>query len=198
MPYASTHISIDDTTYALQRLSHNHYTSIYEDKFFRYLRCLHQWCNCKVTLYVFEHYGNWSLSDIPNTYRQEFQDAADWLKFGFHAVSEEQKQDNIIPDFEEQFLNVQREIIRFAGESSLAHILRLHYWFYPIVYVHVLKKHNVHTILMNEEQIVNENTINKWRTNIHIEKDILRNIIHKIMIISKLPPPRTHTHTHQP
>ena len=168
----SAHISIDDVTSVLQRLTIGAYESIYEDKLFKHLRLLHQICGLKITLYVYAKNKDWSLAEIPDTYRSEFVAASDWLKFGFHGVAEEQKHDNVLPDFKDQYGFVIREIERFAGDASVAQILRLHYWLYPIEYTTVLKENGVKTILCKPDSKTTEiDGIPVWNTDIRIERD---------------------------
>lgn len=144
------HISIDDVTFVLQRLSTCACDSIYNEPFFRYLHFLHRMFGLKITLYGYAQNGKWSLADIPERYKQELEEASSWLKFGFHAVSDEQKENNIIANFEGAFIETSAQIERFAGTKSVARILRLHYWFYPQEYLEVLRNHGVRTILIKE------------------------------------------------
>lgn len=174
------HISIDDVTFALQRLSLNDYKSIYDDKLFRYLRVLNRFLGLKITLYVFRQYERWSLENVPDRYQPEFREAANWLKFSFHAISEKQKEDNLICDFEQEYASTITQIARFAGYKSVANIVRLHYWFYPKEYTYVLKTNNVNRLLVKPDynQLMIDD-IPTWKTNIRIEKD--KNIISKLI-----------------
>lgn len=182
----STHISVDDVTIALQQLSTHRYPSVFDEPFLKYISLLHRLFGLKITLYVYARHDDWSLADIPNTYRSELRNAADWLKFGFHAVSEEQKRDVVLPNFEEQYLFVTQQIRRFAGDASIAHILRLHNWFYPKEYMAVLKQYGVKTILGEPDCEKTEiDTIPVWKTRIRIERD--RHVIQNICRNSTYP-----------
>ena len=174
------HISIDDVTYAFQRCSRNSFQSIHEDKFFRYLHTLHRILGLKITLYVYAQNDELKLADIPEKYKHELELVSGWLKFGFHAVSDEQKEKNVLSNFEGVFIETSKQIERFAGTNSVAHILRLHYWFYPMQYLEVLKNHGVHTILTKEGQQIDSLGLNQWVTNIRIEQDSMHQIFLKI------------------
>ena len=182
------HISIDDVANALQALSKSEHESIFEVKTFWYILILHRLFGLKITLYVYAKDYDWTLADIPEKYKHELEEASGWLKFGFHAVSDEQKEDNILYDFEDAFVEAERQIRHFAGEEAIARILRLHYWFYPKAYQGVLKNHGVHTILTKEGQRIESMGLNQWITNIRIEHDTMKQIIYKI----------SHCNTNQP
>lgn len=174
----NAHISIDDLTFALQRLSKHDYASIYEDRLFRYLRWMHRMFGLKVTLYVYARMGEWALDAMPDKYKAEFEGAKEWLKFGFHAVSEEQKRDNIIPEFAAAYKDTEKNIKRFAGVSSIAKIVRLHYWFYPKEYLDVLMRHEVKTVLVKEGK--DAAYPKSWSTTLQIEKNSMTDIIKRI------------------
>ena len=90
------------------------------------------------------------------------------------------KEDNVLLDFEDAFVKTESQIRRFAGERSIAKIVRLHYWFYPKAYQGVLKNHGVHTILTKEGQRIESMGLNQWITGIRIEQDTMKLIIYKI------------------
>lgn len=182
----STHISVDDVTIALQRLSSHSFPSVFDEPFFKYINLLHRLFGLKITLYVYAKHGDWSLAEMPDTYSVELANASDWLKFGFHAVSEEQKRDVVLPNFEEQYRFVTQQIQRFAGDASIAHILRLHNWFYPNEYMAVLKQYRVKTILGEPDCEKSEiDAVPVWKTRIRIERD--RHIIQNICRNSTYP-----------
>lgn len=187
----STHISVDDVTIALQRLSSHRYSSVFDEPFLKYISLLHRLFGLKITLYVYAKHGDWSLVEMPDTYSVELANASDWLKFGFHAVSEEQKRDVVLPNFEEQYRFATQQIRRFAGDASIAHILRLHNWFYAKEYMAILKQYGVQTVLGEPDCEKTEiDAIPVWKTKIRIERDkhilqkICRNSNHPLVIFT--------------
>ena len=172
---------MDDVTFVLQRLSNRGYESIYDDKFFREVRFLHRFLGLKITLYVYSRFGNLSLDYIPDLYAKDFSEASTWLKLGFHAVSEEQGRNNILPGFAEAFEKTQLNIVRFASEKSVARVLRLHYWFYPEEYIDILEKNGISTVLTKEGQSVQSISIKSWETQVCVEKQRLFQILRKVM-----------------
>ena len=156
----------------MQRLSECNYNSVYEDPFFRYLYVLHKMFGMKVSLYLYVRHNGWTLADVPDRYKHEFEETCDWLKFGFHAVSEEQKRNEVMHNWKESIRFYQDQVKRFAGEQSLSTIIRLHYWYYPQEYIAILKQIGVRTVLVRKDDKGKElYGIPAWRTDVQIEKD---------------------------
>lgn len=189
----TAHISIDDVTFALQRLSDYNYSNIYEEKLFCYLRLLHHLFGAKISLYVYANYGEWNIDKVSNHFKSELAEAKDWLRFGFHAASEDQKDDNILPKFADAYEMTTNSISNFAGADSIASILRLHYWFYPNEYLEILKKNRTHTILVKNGQTV-DTSLSLWKTDIRIESDSISSICGKIMHYDQAQPIVVFTH----
>lgn len=186
-------MSIDDVTISFQNLSKSEYSSIFEVNLFRLLLSLHRLLGLKITLYVYAQNNGWALADIHEKYKHEFEEASDWLKLGFHAVSEKQHQNNILNEFEDQFLQTRQQIIHFAGSKSLTKIIRLHYWFYPQIYLDVLSKEGVCAILTKEGQNI-KTSLDIWETNIRIENCSIVTIVKKIVSHSSKQPLVVFTH----
>ena len=140
-----THFSIDDATQVFE--------SIFENEVLGKLRDLHEEYGLKVTLYVFEKLDTYNLADFPDTYKKEFEDSADWLKIGFHSITEASPEEEGVTtrEFAEGVENVNQEILDFAGEKSLAHVIRLHYWYATDDMVQVLKKEGVEGLLCGND-----------------------------------------------
>lgn len=139
-----THFSIDDATQIFQDIAFHEYESIFENAVLGKLKEFHDTYGLKVTLYVFGKLDTYNLADFPDTYKKEFEDSADWLKIGFHSMTENPPEDGTdAEEYEEELKEVNWEISNFAGEASLAHVLRLHYWYATDEMVQVLKKEGV-------------------------------------------------------
>ena len=78
------HISFDDVEHCTKNLINNTYQSLYDEPFFGWLKSLHETYNAKFSLYV---YNISHLIDVPNTYKNEFLKAREWLKFGLHSTT---------------------------------------------------------------------------------------------------------------
>jgi len=75
------HISFDDVSHSLPRLKNEEYKSLYEEPFFAWLKSLHDAYGAKFSIYVHVDI----LLQVPDTYKEEFAAAKDWLKIGLHA-----------------------------------------------------------------------------------------------------------------
>lgn len=147
------HFSIDDATQIFQDIAFHEYESIFENEVLGKLRNLHEEYGLKATLYVFGKLDTYDLADFPDTYKTEFEDNADWLKIGFHSITETSPEEEGVTtkEFAEGIEKVNQEILDFAGEASLAHVLRLHYWYATDEMVQILKKEGVEGLLCGND-----------------------------------------------
>ena len=174
------HFSIDDATQIFQDISFHGYESIFENEVLGKLKDFHEEYGLKATLYVFAKLDTYDLADFPDTYKKEFEDNADWLKIGFHSITEASPEEEgmTTEEFAEGFQEVNREILAFAGEKSLAHVLRLHYWYATDEMVNVLKEQGIEGLLCNDSKDVcynlseTENNNLIWTRDGKIKKDI--------------------------
>ena len=85
---------IDDVIWALRDLSREKPKSLFDSPFFKMLKNAHDRYGVKTQLHLFYrtdfYYGmdEFTLSEVPDTYKKEFEEAADWLKFNFHSLQE--------------------------------------------------------------------------------------------------------------
>lgn len=83
------HFSVDDCISCFYDLVTNNRASIYDNPFFAQIKAFHDTYGVKVTLYCFLHDSDcdedFRLSDMPNTWKTEFQAAKDWMRFAFHG-----------------------------------------------------------------------------------------------------------------
>lgn len=75
------HISFDDVSHSLIRLKNESYTSIYDEPFFAWLKTLHDTYGAKFSIYTYVS----TLQQVPDTFKEDFATAKDWLKIGLHA-----------------------------------------------------------------------------------------------------------------
>ncbi len=116
--------SIDDNSFWLRDVTQQDYASLYDCFYLAILRDLNQKYGAKFTLNIYyETDDGFQIKDFPEKYRGEFEEAADWLVLAFHAYANE-------PDRPYQYATaeklaadmdlVESEIVRFAGEATLA------------------------------------------------------------------------------
>ena len=114
--------TVDDNIRAFRDVAKNMPESIFAHPYFAMLRHLHERFSLKVQLNMFYTLGGFSLTEMPDRYKKEFAENADWLRMSFHSKDEtrwpykEAGYAEVLSDC----LAVQRQILRFAGEKSLA------------------------------------------------------------------------------
>ena len=127
---------IDDVIFVMRDLAKMKPKSIFEVPLFKVLKKGHDETGVTVQLNLFYRtdffYGSreFTLSEVPDCYRAEFEANADWLKFSFHAKQEFPDYPYINADYEDVKMDceqVHNEIIRFAGEKSLSHVVCPHW-----------------------------------------------------------------------
>lgn len=185
------HISIDDATEILLDLYRQDYESIFDNIVLGRLKYLHKEYGIVVTLYVYAQLDDFSVWDMPRTYKAEFRENADWLKIGFHSMAEDNPQGSSVFDFIECYERTENAIKRFAGEETIAHVLRLHYWYATDGMVAYLRQQGVTGLLcydgegvsynLSEEQweelyssrdgILEGNNITYYATDIRLENE---------------------------
>ena len=120
---------IDDVIWVFRDLTRQRPASMFDNAFLKVLKEVHDKYGAKVQLNVFYrtdfYYGNdeFTLADMTDAYKAEWEAASDWLKLGFHSKQE-------FPDYpwvnasyqdvKEVFEMIHGEICRFAGEKTFA------------------------------------------------------------------------------
>lgn len=86
------HYSIDDVWISLYDIITHTYESVFDNSFFGALKTLHDTYGICVTLNTFNSFSKtpaYDISDLPNTYQAELQENKNWLRFAFHAESDQ-------------------------------------------------------------------------------------------------------------
>ena len=121
--------TIDDNVRFLKEITGRGYISIFEHPYLAMLRRLHERFDLKVQLNLFYRtdyfYGmdEFTLADVPDSYKAEWQANADWIKFGFHALQEFPDYPFVNADYADvKKLNdmISSEVERFAGPGMYA------------------------------------------------------------------------------
>ena len=120
---------IDDVIWVFRDITRQKPKSIFDNEFMKLLKEGHDKYGMKVQLNVFYrtdfYYGEdeFTLSDMTDAYKKEFEEAYDWLKFGFHAKQEFPDYPYANADYETVKINFDRtvaEVKRFAGDNSFS------------------------------------------------------------------------------
>ncbi|MBR2915994.1 MAG: hypothetical protein IKC07_00130 [Clostridia bacterium] len=127
---------IDDVIWCLRDLARNKPESLFDVPFFKVLKEAHDRYGIKTQLNLFYRtdyaYGNdeFTLAEVPDTYKKEWEEASDWLKLSFHAKQEFPDYPHVnasYDDIKSVFEDTKREVVRFAGEKSFAYGLVPHW-----------------------------------------------------------------------
>ena len=122
---------IDDVIWIFRDLAVQRPKSCWDHRFLGHLKECHEKYGLKLQLNIFYrndfYYGarasEFTLRDMPDTWKAEFQAAKDWFRFGFHSISEFPDYPWINASYDDvkytwDLLN--REVERFAGPGMFA------------------------------------------------------------------------------
>ena len=125
---------IDDHSFVFTELSRQRPKRAFDHFYLSGLKRIHEETGFKVTLNTFYRNDHdkdgFLLKEMPDSWKSEFEDNSDWLKFSFHAYSEfpdrpylEASAEDIGRDYD----LVKNEILRFAGEKSFTPPIVMHW-----------------------------------------------------------------------
>lgn len=125
----NVHFSVDDVLKSFGYLERINAVSIYESFVFSTLRDIHVRYNIPIDVYCMYKSGDCILSNISDRWKRELYETRDWLRFGFHAYSDDSNYNYVTEkEFEKQYTDFSREIKRITGQEELSEIIRLHYF----------------------------------------------------------------------
>lgn len=123
---------IDDCIFFYTDIAKSRPKSLFDHFFLKRLRKIHQQYKTRFTLNSFyrnDHFP-FELKDFPDTYQQEWQDNADWLRLSFHAYSEfpnrpyqDSRPERLLADYD----LLKNEIDRFAGKGVFISPVVIHW-----------------------------------------------------------------------
>lgn len=149
------HFSVDDATVIFQEIYFMQYDSVFDQQVMAELKELHEEYGITCSLYLYEILGDFDLSKFPDKYRSEFEANADWLKLGFHEMTEDDPEliGLSTEEFVASFERVYSEIERFAGPKSITKTIRLHYWYATDEMTEWMSQNNVKALLCPDSEI---------------------------------------------
>lgn len=150
LSYLRYAVRIDDNCFFLTELARERPRRLFDQFYLAQLRRLHETYGSKFILKCFYRNDHdpqkFTLDQMPDCYRGEFEESADWLHLAFHAWAE-------FPDRPYQHCTgkqlthdletVNREIIRFAGEKSCSAPTNVHWAMLPPEHFHIMREHGV-------------------------------------------------------
>jgi len=120
---------IDDTIWVMRDLTRNCLAHLFDNPFLGMLKTMHEIYGLKVQLNLFYSlsyfYGadTFTLAEMTDAYRTEWEEASNWLKLAFHAKEEFPDYPHVNISYEDMrklYSDFEREVCRFAGEKSIA------------------------------------------------------------------------------
>ena len=127
---------IDDVIWVLRDLTNERPKSIYDHPFIAMLYDAHKKYGFKVQLNLFNRTDffylgkEFTLADMTDAYKAEWEEASSWLRLAFHAKQEFPGYPYANADYSDVYDDctyARNEIKRFAGEKSLANAMVVHW-----------------------------------------------------------------------
>lgn len=127
---------VDDVIWFLRDLARRRPKSVFDHPFLAGFKKVHDETGLKVQFNLFYRtdffYGmdEFTLADMPDCYKAEFQANADWIKFGFHSLQEFPDYPWVNSDYadvEKCLKMIRGEVARFAGDNMFARALIPHW-----------------------------------------------------------------------
>lgn len=125
-------LSLDDNIWFLRDIARNsgEYKSIFENPYLRVYKDAHEMYGTKVHINLFYQTEGFNLSHMPDKYKSEWKDNANWLKLTFHAMQEfpdKPYKNATYEEIKKDYELITEEIIRFAGAELLSPITTVHW-----------------------------------------------------------------------
>ena len=121
--------TIDDNIRFFHEITQRNEESLFAHPYLALLRRLHKNLGLKIQLNLFYQTKDFNLSMFSERYKREWEECSDWLKLSFHSLNEKGGREYETAEYDrvyEDCLKTQKEIIRFAGEKSLAKTTTIH------------------------------------------------------------------------
>ncbi len=125
----TVHISIDDVIEIFKDLTlhENTYKCIWENPILETLKQQHNLYGAVFSLYVYFENDTYSIDRTTAKFHDEFKQNSNWLKFGFHAYSEQR---DYCDENEEllymDYCKTVNELERIVGEEAIDRMIRIH------------------------------------------------------------------------
>ena len=115
--------SVDDCIDCFYDLYKNDYNDIFESKYFKLFKEIHDKYNVDIHLFIMYKNNDFDLSMLSSKYKEQFINNP-WLKFGFHSldINSNYNEQSIINDYK----LIKESIIRIASIESFSNYLRIH------------------------------------------------------------------------
>lgn len=133
--YRRYRFSLDDDIWFLRDIAQQRYRSIFETPYMALWRRLHEEYGTKVNCNIYYQFDDFNLTMMPDVYRSEWRDNADWFRLTFHALQNEPSEPYIHATYDQvahDYDLIANEILRFAGEESMNTFTTIHWGEAPV------------------------------------------------------------------
>lgn len=127
---------VDDVIWTLRDLTRQKPANLFDNPFMKTLKTAHEKYGLKVQMNLFYRtdsfygYDVFTLSEVTDAYKAEFEEASEWLKFAVHAFEEFPDYAHLNATYEDTywlFKTIEKEVFRFAGKNSFAYSVCPHW-----------------------------------------------------------------------
>ncbi len=144
-------VAIDDNIYFLRDLFRKNPRSIFDSHYLAILKRLHDEFGTKFNCNLFNSTPerDFSLEMMPDRWKEQFADNADWLRFSWHAENEFPAMPYMLADAEtitRDYDMIHEQIVRFAGETAYCPASIVHWGEVPPSCLPVLYERGVRTL----------------------------------------------------
>jgi len=122
--------SLDDDIWFLRDIAEKRYRSVFANPYLALWRRLHEEYGTRVNCNIYYQCDDFDLSMMPDTYKTEWRDNADWFRMTFHALQNEPKEPYIHATYDQvahDYDLIANEILRFAGEEVMNTFTTIHW-----------------------------------------------------------------------
>jgi len=127
---------IDDVIWVFRDLARQKPNSVFDHHFLATLKKAHDMYGLKVQLNLFYRtdffYGmdEFTLAEMPDIYKKEWEDNSDWLRLAVHSLQEFPDYPFVNADYEDVekvFKLIEKEVFRFAGKKTFTYAVNTHW-----------------------------------------------------------------------
>ena len=146
------HISLDDVKGIFKALIKGTPDSIFDTRTLGFLQFLHENYDACFDLFCTFKHESYSLSEVPDKYKYEFAENAEWLRFGFHCYEESDDYSFVdVERFRCCYTSFANEIKRVTGQNDYPQMLRIHRFSASMDICKVLKESGVDILLASDD-----------------------------------------------
>ncbi|MCC6362798.1 MAG: SMP-30/gluconolactonase/LRE family protein [Bryobacterales bacterium] len=149
--YPRYRMSTDDNILWLKDIARHAgaYRSIFDNAYLAFWREMHRKYGAKVHFNIYYETPGFNLSEMPDTFKPEWQANADWIRLSFHARANDPAQPYQHASAEQIGRDnrlVNQEIERFAGRELMSDVTTVHYGATTLAGARALRAQGIRTM----------------------------------------------------